>query len=223
MKILAVGAHPDDIEIFMYGFLSICRDRGDEIFLSIATDGSAGGKQKGSELSKKRKNETIKALSEFSKPKFLNSKDGKLSYDTCFINKIRELIYSVNPDLIITHSVNDYHPDHRSLSQYIQNIASFEYPLIFAETMMGVNFEPDIYVDITQYAKKKEKAIRCHKTQNPERLIEIFKSMNQFRAMQCNLKNGSYAETYKLNKNYPFIDISLLIPKNISPLPFKLT
>ena len=50
MKILAVGAHPDDIEIFMYGFLSICRDRGDEIFLSIATDGSAGGKQKGSEV-----------------------------------------------------------------------------------------------------------------------------------------------------------------------------
>ena len=223
MKILAVGAHPDDIEIFMYGFLSICRDRGDQIFLGIATDGSAGGEHKGLELSKKRKNETTKALCDFSKPKFLNSQDGKLSFDKSFINKIEDLINSVHPDLIITHSVNDYHPDHRSLSKYIQNIASFEYPLLFAETMMGINFEPDIYIDITQYAKKKEKAIRCHKTQNPKRLIEIFKSMNQFRAMQCNLKNGSFVETYKLNKNYPFLDISLLIPKNIYPLPFELT
>ena len=50
----AVGAHPDDIEIFMYGFC-ICRDRGDQIFLGIATDGSAGGENKGLELSKKRK------------------------------------------------------------------------------------------------------------------------------------------------------------------------
>ena len=42
MKILAIGAHPDDIEIFMYGFLSVCLKRGDEIYTMIATDGSAG-------------------------------------------------------------------------------------------------------------------------------------------------------------------------------------
>ena len=42
MKILAIGAHPDDIEIFMYGFLSVCKNRGDEIDLIIATDGAAG-------------------------------------------------------------------------------------------------------------------------------------------------------------------------------------
>ena len=79
--------------------------------------------------------------------------------------------------------------------------------------MMGVNFQPEIYIDITQYAEKKEKAIRCHNTQNPERLIEIFKSMNQFRAMQCNLNSGSFVETYTFNKNYPFLDISFIDTK----------
>lgn len=223
MKILAVGAHPDDIEIFMYGFLCICRDRGDQIFLSIATDGSAGGDKKGIDLSKKRYEETINALYDFARPTFLNSEDGKLSYDNSFVYKIEKYINSINPDLIITHSLNDYHPDHRSLSEYIKGIASFKYPLLFAETMMGIDFQPDIYIDITQYAKNKEKAVLCHKSQNPKRLTQIFKSMNQFRAMQCNMEKGSFVETYKLHKNYPFLDISVLLPRNISPIPFKLT
>ena len=42
MKILAVGAHPDDIEIFMYGLLSVCKNRGDELVLVVATEGAAG-------------------------------------------------------------------------------------------------------------------------------------------------------------------------------------
>ena len=43
MKILAIGAHPDDIEIFMFGLLRILKTRGDNIFLAIATDGCLGG------------------------------------------------------------------------------------------------------------------------------------------------------------------------------------
>ena len=42
MKILAIGAHPDDIEIFMYGMLSVYLNRGDEIYMIVVTDGSAG-------------------------------------------------------------------------------------------------------------------------------------------------------------------------------------
>ena len=42
MKILAIGAHPDDIEIFMYGLLSIFKSSGNKIFLCVVTDGSEG-------------------------------------------------------------------------------------------------------------------------------------------------------------------------------------
>ena len=44
MNILAIGAHPDDIEIFMLGFLLACKDYGYKINLVVATDGSLGGK-----------------------------------------------------------------------------------------------------------------------------------------------------------------------------------
>ena len=43
MKILALGAHPDDIEIFMYGLMSIYQKEGNQVFTMIATDGSKGG------------------------------------------------------------------------------------------------------------------------------------------------------------------------------------
>ena len=47
MKILAIGAHPDDIEIFMFGLLTLFKERGDQVCLMIATDGSKGGANKG--------------------------------------------------------------------------------------------------------------------------------------------------------------------------------
>ena len=44
MKILAIGAHPDDIEIFMAGFLFACKKLNHEIDVMIATNGALGGK-----------------------------------------------------------------------------------------------------------------------------------------------------------------------------------
>ena len=53
MKILAIGAHPDDIEIFMAGFLFACKKLNHEVHVMIATNGALGGK-KTSDLTKKR-------------------------------------------------------------------------------------------------------------------------------------------------------------------------
>ena len=55
MKILALGAHPDDIEIFMYGLVSIYKKEGNQVFTMIATDGSKGGSLKEIYCHKKEK------------------------------------------------------------------------------------------------------------------------------------------------------------------------
>ena len=75
MKILAIGAHPDDIEIFMFGLLSTFKSRGDKIFTMIATDGAMGGENKGDELKQKRKKEAISGLKKLSSPIFLEISD----------------------------------------------------------------------------------------------------------------------------------------------------
>ena len=54
MKILALGAHPDDIEIFMYGLVCIYKNEGNQVFTMIATDGAKGGSQEDDLLIKQR-------------------------------------------------------------------------------------------------------------------------------------------------------------------------
>ena len=78
MKILAVGAHPDDIEIFMYGILSIFLKRNDEISMIVATDGGAGTVTTNQNLSEIRKKETREALKIFGTPIFLDYLDGAI-------------------------------------------------------------------------------------------------------------------------------------------------
>ena len=61
MKVLAIGAHPDDIEIFMYGLLFIYKKKGNQVYTMIATDGAKGGAVTGKKLASKQK-ELMKLL-----------------------------------------------------------------------------------------------------------------------------------------------------------------
>ena len=42
MRVLAIGAHPDDVEILCSGTLALCAERGDQVFIAIATNGNVG-------------------------------------------------------------------------------------------------------------------------------------------------------------------------------------
>ena len=99
MKVLAIGAHPDDIEIFMFGLLSIFKESGDEVFCIVATDGAEGG-DKNLNLPKLRKEESIQALKGISIPIFLNLPDGKLGYSISHQEAIEKKIQTLNPDLV---------------------------------------------------------------------------------------------------------------------------
>lgn len=221
MKILAIGAHPDDLEIFCFGLLSACKARGDTLCLAVATDGAAGviaGKNDGAVLAKQREVETQTALAELGMPEMLGLPDGRLATTHQAAQKIAEYITHNTPDLIITHDPQDYHPDHRALSQLVTSIAGFTCPVLYAEPLMGVGFEPEYYVDITPYFEAKEKAIMAHHSQQPEKFFQAAALMNRFRAAQCNAPDGNYAETYRLNQRFPFADIRAMLPP---PPPYR--
>ena len=215
MKILAIGAHPDDIEIFMFGLLSIYSNRGDEIGLIVVTDGAAGNVISNKSLSKIRKKETINALMDLGEPDLLGFPDGQLSDSKNVRSTLKEKIKKFNPDLIITHAPEDYHPDHRALSKYVIDSASFNFPVIFCETLMGVNFTPNYYIDISKHFELKKNAILKHKSQNSEKFYKAIEINNRFRAAQCNAPDGSYAEVYRFEPTFPFLDIRSLLPKSL--------
>ena len=220
MKILALGAHADDIEIFMYGLVSIYKKEGNEIYTMIATDGAKGGSLGDKLLSKKRKKEAIEGLKNISKPIFLNIPDGELGEEPKHIKIIKENILEIMPDLIITHSQNDYHSDHKSLSFLTSRAVSHYIPILFCDTLMGINFNPSFYFDITDYCSLKEEAILKHKTQKPTRFVDLFKLMNSYRAAQCNAPKGKYAEAYAFEPSFPFSDIRDILPSTLKLKPF---
>lgn len=212
MKILAIGAHPDDIEIFMFGLLKTYANRGDSISMIVATDGAAGGVISNQNLKSIRTKESTKALQNLGLPKFLDFPDGELYGNYSIINLLKKIIKSDKPDLIITHDPEDYHPDHRALSNYVMKATGFFCPVIFCETLMGINFIPEYYIDITPVFNQKKEAILTHKSQCPEKFLDAVMLMNRYRSAQCNSSNGNYAEVYRHQKTFPFTDIKDLLP-----------
>ena len=222
MKVLGIGAHPDDIEIFMYGLLFIYKKEGHEVYTMIATDGAKGGVGEGKKLAQKRANEAISGLKKLSSPVFLNLPDGELGSELEHRKIIKENILKIMPDLIITHSENDYHEDHKSLSLIIKAAVSHYIPILYCDTLMGVNSNPNYYVDITDYYELKKEAILKHKTQNPYRFVDLFELMNSYRSAQCNAPKGTYAEAYSFIPSFPFSDIREILPLAIKLRPFHI-
>ena len=222
MKVLAVGAHSDDIEIFMYGLLSIYKKEGHEVYTIIATDGAKGGAVTGKKLARERVNEATKGLEKLSSPIFLNLPDGELGIEMEHAMIIKESILKIMPDLVITHSENDYHADHKSLSLITKGAVSHYIPILYCDTLMGINFHPNYYVDITDYYIAKKNAILKHKSQNPQRFVDLFELMNSYRAAQCNAPIGCYAEAYSFIPSFPFSDIREILPSALKLRPFHI-
>ncbi|MCG8625342.1 MAG: PIG-L family deacetylase [Proteobacteria bacterium] len=224
--ITAIGAHPDDIEIFMYGLLAACQARGDTLTLIIATDGAAGHDAEASTtakaLAKKRQEETTRALAPLGKPILLGLGDGQLAHDPNAFRAILAVLKATPADLVVTHDPNDYHPDHRALSQLVANAIGFRSPLLYADTLLGVDFTPQFYVDITPYMPAKEQAIMAHASQDPTRFVTATRLHNQFRAAQMNapIAKGHYVECYRSGGRFPFADVRGLLPPPPPLRPF---
>ncbi|TIS91492.1 PIG-L deacetylase family protein [Mesorhizobium sp.] len=213
MRILALGAHPDDIEIFMFGTMAAYAAQGAELTFAIATDGARGGHGDPASLARARRQEATAAASLLGvTPHFLDFADGALVADAALIGALKALIGDIRPDLAITHAPNDYHGDHRALSDGVRIAASFAVPVLHADTLGGTGFSPTHYVDISGHFDLKAKAIRAHQSQDPERFVDAARTQNAFRAGQCNGETGALAEAFRFEPVFPFADIRALLP-----------
>ena len=225
MHIALIMAHPDDADIYCGGSIAAWRSMGATVTILIATDGSKGGDFDPEELAQLRSKEATAAAKVLDANLIqLNFPDGELSQSEEFASRLTTEILCLQPNLLVAHAPNDYHADHRAVPNGVLIAASFRAPVLWVDPMMGSDFLPNYYVDITPFQDQKEQAILCHTCQGPEHFVEMSRVQGRFRSAQCGQLEG-FAEAFRHEPIHPFADIrSLILPAPpLQPIVVKST
>lgn len=184
MNILCVAAHPDDIEILCAGTLIRYAREGHQVTMAIFTSGNMGDTLiPPEELGRIREKETRAAAAVIGAKVIW----GGVMDEHVFPNEEQrhlmiDILREADPDVIFTHSPNDYHPDHRYVSQlvfdsYFQKGLPFipgqskpacrfgHAQLYYMDNLGGIGFLPSEYVDITEVFNIKQQMLACHESQ----------------------------------------------------------
>ena len=125
LRLLVIGAHPDDAEYKAGGLAALYRDLGHEVRFVSVTNGDAGHHElSGLALAARRRAEAEAAAATLGlRYDVWEHSDGRLELSLARREQVIRLIRSYDPDLVLTHRPNDYHPDHRVTSQLVQDAA----------------------------------------------------------------------------------------------------
>ncbi len=195
MNILAIGSHPDDIEIGCGGSLIKYAEKGHNVFLLVMSKGEKGGN---AELRWKEQENAMAVIG--AKGLFWGeSSDTRIEICTNTIKYMDGIIRKLRPDFIFCHYWADTHQDHRHLSKMTISAARYIRNVLFYEGPTTEKFYPSVYADITPVLDRKIKALVAHGSQvertNIENtsIVQIARSMANFRGVQSRVR---YAEAF---------------------------
>ena len=194
--ILAIGAHPDDIEIAAGAALAKMRDTGYEISGLVMTYGEQGGN------AETRPHEAEKGAQflGLERVEVYHFTDTHLEGDGVELTRaIEKAILREKPDIIFTHSEHDLHQDHRAVYEATLR-ATRNYPvtiLCYESPSITQDFRPTYFVDVCDYVDVKVEAIRQHWDQKgkPYMDAELVRSKLVFRGGQAKVK---FAEGFEV-------------------------
>jgi LmbE family N-acetylglucosaminyl deacetylase len=184
LKLLILGAHPDDAEYHAGGLASIYRQSGHAVKMVSLTDGSAGHHEKPrSAMAAIRREEAATAGKVIGATyETWEFPDGELTPTIEVRYRVIREIRTFAPDLVLTHRVYDYHPDHRAVGQAVQD-ASFlvrvphmvpDVPALRNDPVVA--YLPDLFtrpcplaadmvLDVTDHADTIAAMLACHRSQ----------------------------------------------------------
>ena len=209
MNILAIGAHPDDIELGCGGLLIKSARQGHNVYMYSLTRGGAGGDSK-------ERSEELARSARFIKAKQLwidNFEDSKLTVSNDLINHIEFFINKANPDLILTHSHGDVHHDHRAIALATLEAARFNSNVLSYEIPLSRNFDPKVFVDISEVVNEKVELIEIFWSQQSKLYLKsnAIKGLAEYRALQSRLNTAiKYVEAFEVMKICLTNDFKLL-------------
>lgn len=190
-RILAVGAHPDDVEFLMAGTLTLLHQKGYSIYIATVATGDMGSMElRSQQISSKRYKEAVDAAKILDASyQCLGESDLSIVFDNPTRFKATELIRKIAPYIVFTLSPQDYMKDHEltadlmwdacfnaSVPNYDTHqtdpaspMTSVPY-LFYSDPIEGMDrfgqgIQPEFYVDISSVMDTKEKMLSQHDSQ----------------------------------------------------------
>jgi len=234
MNVLAIGCHPDDLEIACGGTLAKYAQQGHKVFMCNLANGNMGHKIiLPDELRDIRRKEAQKAAA------VIGAESLTLDIGDFLVNnwneddedKLIDIIRYTKPDVVITHNTQDYMRDHIQASEFAFS-ASFAataphrktklsvfdtiVPIMYMDTLAGVGFLPTEYVDISKTIDIKLEALACHESQikwmrehDKIDFLDFVATCSKYRGLQCGV---AYAEGFRPCQNWPRMVPYRLLP-----------
>jgi LmbE family N-acetylglucosaminyl deacetylase len=218
LRILAVGAHPDDLEILCGGTLARFVQDGHEVVMCHATRGDRGSFEHISEeIAAIRDGEASRAAQICgAEHATLGLHDGEVNAaDSSQRRLVIDLVRDSRPDLIITHHPQDYMGDHNEVARLVFECSfhatlplletakphhSTVTPIYYMDTVMGLGFQPTEYVDVSAVIDTKSAMLEAHQSQlvwlrdhDGVDIVEQMRTATRFRGLQCGVE---YAEGF---------------------------
>ena len=235
MNILAVGCHPDDLEIGCGGTLAKFAKEGNNVITCHVANGNMGHAViMPEELKSIRTGEAEEAGRVLGVSEVINLDVPDLeldSYNQDTIKKLIDVVRYSKPDIIITHGPEDYMKDHLEVNKLVFD-ASFSssvphfnpkspaysgiVPIYYMDTLAGVNFLPVEYVDITETIELKIKAVDCHQSQvkwmrdhDKIDFLDFVRTVSKLKGLQSGVP---YVEGFRMCTTWPRMVTKRLLP-----------
>jgi N-acetylglucosamine malate deacetylase 1 len=233
--VLSLMAHPDDAEFFCAGTLVLLQEKGFEVHIASVTPGDCGSKeQSATDISRIRLAEARSGAAKIrAEYHCLDQRDLQITYDPPTIRAAVELIRQVRPSIVITHSPQDYIPDHEFTSLVTRNAcfgasapnfdtgrrpfhpATQKIPhLYYASPAAGTDIfgQPvpaTLFIDISAVVGLKADMLGCHKSQREwlraqHGMDEYLEEMRVWSGELGRQVGVEFAEGYRQHIGHPY-------------------
>jgi len=197
--VLAVGAHPDDIELGCAGALAMHKQRGDKVYLLVLTRGEATGSAEVREGECRKSADILGVDGLF----FGDLADTKVHDGRETIDAIEKVVGEIKPDVIYAPTCKDTHQDHRNAGHATLSAGRrCKVILMYEGASTQRDFTPQVFVDISDTFDLKMKTTRVFGSQFNNRgvyavAMKAIEGLAKFRGYQAGV---DVAEAFEVGK-----------------------
>lgn len=233
LSVLAIGAHPDDIELLCGGTMALYAQQGARVTFAIATNGEVGGPgDDPAPIARRRFEEATAATGALGADLIWMGYQDEMLFNT---REVRERFIDAyrqaRPDVVFVHSQEDYHPDHRTAGQVaIDARIPAAVPLVrttlpaldriphlfIMDTLGAIGPAPELLVDVSATQATKERLLAIHDSQVEWMRIaygdDYIVNAREQASLRARDAGFAYAEGFRSLATYPSTGGPELLP-----------